>query len=108
MQRGTLTNGFLLGVAVLLAVNVMFHLGSSNIGPQEAAAQNKSYGPPSRDSRRADDPKDVPNQARQLERILTALERLESKLEANTRMLESGKMKVEVTNLSDISVNVSQ
>jgi hypothetical protein len=47
----------------------------------------------------------IPNAAAQRQKMIEALRDLKASMDANTRLLESGKLKVEVTNLSDIKID---
>lgn len=92
MRQRTYLNAILTVNAVLLAAILGALLSDGNpLGPRSATAAGDGF----------------PNAASQRQQIVQAINDMKKSVEATTRKLESGKLKVEVTNLDEIQVNVN-
>ncbi len=94
MRRLTYLNAILTVNAGLLCGILWTQVVSTPLLVQSAEAQV---------SRAADLP-GIPNAAGQREQMIRQLERVNRNIEAMTKIVESGKTRVEVTNLSDIKL----
>ena len=98
MRQGNYLNVILTVNAVLLAGLVWTQVADTPLLVETASAQNRSR--PGRPV------PTVPNAGKQRERIAAKLVELKASVDATRGLLESGRIKVEVTNLADIQINV--
>ena len=96
-QRTSYLNVILTVNAVLLAGLLWTQISTSPPMAQEAVAQQRT-------KRSAT----IPNAAEQRVRIIQAIQSLQRSTDATKKLLDSGKLKVEVTNLDEIEVTVEE
>ncbi len=87
MRQGKYLNGILTVIAVLLAVLLWTQVASRPVFSTPAVAD----GPPT----------GFPNAAAQRQRMIEALQQMRKSTEASNKLLTSGKLRVEVTNIRD-------
>ena len=97
MQRTTYLNVILTVNAGLLSVLVWTQLSSRPLLAQTAEAQISSGATAG-----------IPNAAGQREQMIRHLDRINRNMESMAKLMESGKAKVEVTNLSEIKVEAPE
>ena len=96
MRRVSYLNGILTANAVLLAGLLWTQIAGQPLLSSSAVAQNRSpAGPPV---------PTVPNAAKQRNENIKAIHELGRTMQEIMRMLRSGQVKVEVTNLDDIKI----
>jgi hypothetical protein len=90
MRQGTYLNVILTVNAALLAGLTWIHVAGQPVLAQTATAQvgREAAG--------------VPNAAEQRQKMIEALRDMKASLDANNKLLQGGKLKVEVTNLNEI------
>jgi hypothetical protein len=87
MRQGTYLNVILTVNAVLLGGIVWTQIAGRPVLEQTATAQVGTG---------------VPNAADQRQKMIEALRDMKTSIDANTKLMQSGKLKVEVTNLNEI------
>jgi len=98
MRQTTYLNGILTLNAVLLAGVLWTQVASRPLLAQNADAQVSN----------AQSMPGIPNSGAQREQMIRHLDRLNRNLEATMKVIEGGKVKVEVTNLKDIKIEQAQ
>ncbi len=100
MRQGTYLNVILTVNAVLLAGLVWTQVAETPLLAETASAQNRSrLGPPV---------PNVPNAAKQREKIVASVDRLKASVDETRRLLQSGGLEVKVTNLDEIKININR
>ena len=97
MRRGTYLNAVLTVNAVLLSGLLWTQIAERPLLDSSAGAQSRT--------RPAGVPT-IPNAAKQRDEMIKAIDELRVAVKAQQRLLESGKVRVEVTNLDDIKIDV--
>jgi len=98
MRQGTYLNVILTVNAVLLAGLVWTQVAGVPVFAGNASAQSRSrLGPP---------PPTVPNAGKQRERIAAKIMELKASVDETRSLLESGRVKVEVTNLDEVDITI--
>ncbi len=92
-------NAILTVVALLLGVLVWSQVSSQPIFATEAAAQSRTI-------RNSSATKGIPDAALQREKMILGVEKMTKAVEALSKDLDAGKVKVEVTNLDEIKIEV--
>ena len=96
MRRVSYLNGILTANAVLLAGLLWTQIAGQPLLSSSAVAQNRSAaGPPV---------PNVPNAGKQRKELIEAIHELHRTTQESMRMLRSGQVKVEVTNLDEIKI----
>jgi hypothetical protein len=90
MRQGTYLNVILTVNAILLGSLVWTQVAGRPVLEQTVAAQGSKEGV------------GVPNAADQRQKMIEALRDMKASLDGTTKLLQSGKMRVEVTNLNEI------
>jgi hypothetical protein len=90
MRHGTYLNVILTVNAVLLGGLVWSQIAGKAVLEQSATAQVNKEGA------------GVPNAADQRQKMIEALREMKTSIDANNKLLQSGKLRVEVTNLNEI------
>lgn len=93
MRRGTYLNAILTVNAVLLAVLAWTQLVQPTFGPAEAAAQSSP-------------PTGFKNATAQRQEMIKAVKATQASVESLERLLESGRVTVEVGNADDIAASL--
>jgi hypothetical protein len=99
MRRGTYLNVILTVNAVLLTGLLWTQLADRPLLESEAAAEAQSR-------TKTPNPPVIPNAAAQRDRMINAIKDLKQSVDAQRKFLESGKLKVTVTNLDEINLEV--
>jgi hypothetical protein len=95
MRRGTYLNVILTVNAVLLTGLLWTQLVDRPLLEAEAAAQSRT---------KTTQPPVIPNAAAQREKMIKAISDLKQSVDTQRKLLESGKLKVTVTNLDEIKL----
>jgi hypothetical protein len=98
MRQGTYLNVILTVNAVLLAGALWTQIAGGPVLTQSASAQS----PGGRDSG-----KGIPDAGAQREKMIEALRDLKASVDASRKLLESGKLRVQVTNLDEIDLKAA-
>ena len=95
MRRTSYLNGILTANAVLLAGLLWTQIAGQPLLSSTAAAQNRTPARPV---------PTIPNAAKQRNEIVAAIHELRRTTEETMRLIRSGRIKVEVTNLDEIKI----
>ncbi len=95
MRRDTYLNIILTVNAILLATMLWVQIADQPLLAENAVAQRRTI------------PKKpfVPNDAAQLQKLIEETKKMSNSMEAIHKLIESGKLRVEVTNLGEIKMN---
>lgn len=95
MRRDTYLNIILTVNAILLATMLWVQVADQPLLAENAVAQRRTK------------PKKpfVPNDAEQRQKLIVEMQKMGKSMEATRKLIESGKLRVEVTNLDQIKMN---
>ena len=96
MRKDTYLNIILTVNAILLATMLWVQVADQPILAENAVAQRRTK-PPNQFT--------FPNDAAQRQKLIEEMQKMSKSVEATRKLIESGKLRVEVTNLDQINVN---
>ena|SRR6185503_2642628 len=105
MRQGKYLNGILTVNAVLLAGLLWTQIAGKAMLASEAAAQSTASGTP---LGRAGADAVMTNAAEQRQRMIESLKEIKTSIDATRKVVEGGKMKVEISNIDQIKAAVAK
>ncbi len=104
MRKSTYLNVILTVNAILLASMLWVQVADHPILAENAAAQSRSK-PRQSTANRHKQPFVFPNDADQRQKLIEEMKKVVTSVEATRKLIESGNIKVEVTNLGEIKID---